>query len=42
MRILNLPEFIQKRNPIEVVNGFGGKENYQVIIQEIEEEIYIA
>ncbi|MCD7883844.1 MAG: hypothetical protein LUI87_09130 [Lachnospiraceae bacterium] len=40
MRILNMPEFIQKGTPPAIVKRFGGKEKYMEMLSEIEVEIY--
>ena len=42
MRILNMPEFIQKGSPPAIVNGFGGREKYMEMLEEIEQQIYSA
>ena len=42
MRILNMPEFIQKGTPPAIVNGFGGREKYMEMLEEIEQQIYAA
>ena len=42
MRILNMPEFIQKGTAKEILNGFGGKVKYIEMIEEIERKIYAA
>ncbi len=42
MRILNMPEFIQKGTPPSIVNGFGGREKYMEMLSEIEQQIYSA
>ncbi len=40
IRILNMPEFIQKGTPPSIVNGFGGRQAYQDMLTEIEEKLY--
>ncbi|MCD7957192.1 MAG: DEAD/DEAH box helicase family protein [Lachnospiraceae bacterium] len=40
MRILNMPEFVQKGNPPAIVKGFGGKKKYTEMISEVEYIIY--
>lgn len=42
MRILNMPEFIQKGTAPAIVNSFGGKDKYLEMLAEIEEQIYAA
>ena len=42
MRILNMPEFIQKGTPPAIVKGFGGREKYMEMLEEIEQQIYAA
>ena len=42
MRLLNMPEFIQKGTAKDILNGFGGKENYVKMLVEIERELYAA
>jgi len=42
MRILNMPEFIEKGTPPSIVNGFGGKDKYMEMLSEIEKQIYAA
>ena len=40
IRILSMPEFVQKGTPLKIVNGFGGKESYQTMLNEVEEHLY--
>ncbi len=42
LRILNMPEFIQKGTPPAIVKGFGGKDKYMEMLEEIEQQIYAA
>ena len=42
MRILNMPEFVEKGSAPSIVNGFGGKEKYMEMLNEIERQIYAA
>ena len=42
MRILSMPEFVQKGTPPNIVNGFGGRQKYIEMIDEIEQLIYAA
>lgn len=42
MRILNMPEFIQKGTPPSIVKGFGGKQKYIEMLAEVEQELYSA
>lgn len=42
MRLLNMPEFILKGTPKDILNGFGGKESYMKMLVEIERKLYAA
>ena len=42
MRILNMPEFIQKGTVPTIVKNFGGREKYMEMLDEIESRIYAA
>ncbi len=42
MRILSMPEFVQKGTPPNIVKGFGGRQKYIEMIDEIERQIYAA
>ena len=42
IRILNMPEFIQKGSPVQIVNSFGGKDEYQTMLSEVEAQLYEA
>ena len=42
MRILNMPEFVQKGSAPAIVKSFGGREKYMEMLDEIEDRIYAA
>lgn len=42
MRILNMPEFIQKGTPPAIVKSFGGKKEYEEMLGEVTQELYSA
>ena len=41
-KVLQLEEFVQFGSPMKIVKAFGGKEEYQKAVQELENEIYSA
>ena len=42
MRILSMPEFIKKGTPPAIVKGFGGREKYMEMLDEVEEMLYAS
>ena len=42
MRILNMPEFVQKGTPPAIVKSFGGKKEYEEMLGEVTQELYSA
>ena len=42
MRILNMPEFIQKGTPPAIVKSFGGKKEYEEMLGEVTQKLYSA
>jgi len=42
LRILNMPEFIQKGTAKEILGSFGGREKYIEMLNEIEQKLYAA
>lgn len=42
MRILSMPEFIKKGTPPTIVKGFGGREKYMEMLDEVEEMLYAS
>ena len=42
MRILSMPEFIKKGTPPAIVKGFGGRDKYMEMLDEVEEMLYAS